>query len=91
MNIEELTIEEKRLIDNYRNGSRYIEWTVEDFRNQAIVYANSRRLDYKTSIDESKFQYALDEMIRKHDAIIGITWDTIDEYIREYCMRSEDD
>ena len=37
--------------------------------------------------DKTKFQAALDRMIDQHDATIGITWDTIDYYLDEYCKK----
>ena len=46
----------------------YIGWSVEDFKYQA-----SKQED-PSIYDETKFQSALDIMINKHDANIGITW-----------------
>jgi hypothetical protein len=36
--------------------------------------------------DRTKFELALSNMVRKHDATLGITWDTIDYYLDEYCL-----
>lgn len=44
---------------------------------------------YLKKYDSDKFEDALYEMIRKHDATIGITWDTVDYYLNEYCLRKE--
>ena len=38
-----------------------------------------------TLYDRSKFQESLEKMIHEHDANIGISWDTVDIYLNEYC------
>lgn len=35
--------------------------------------------------DRSEFKKAVSEMIRKHDPIEGITWNTVGHYLSEYC------
>lgn len=52
-----------------------------DFYDTSIEIPESMRI-----YDRSKFEYALERMIGKHDANIGITWDTIDHYLNEYCL-----
>lgn len=39
--------------------------------------------------DPDKFRDALERMIYRHDATIGITWDTIDYYLDEYCLKDK--
>lgn len=78
-----------------------VSWSIEDFSWQALVKENippgmvkdlsniaevNRHLN---TYDAEKFEYALERMIDKHDATIGITWDTIDCYLDEYCRREE--
>jgi len=72
---------------NYVPRWRSISWNVEDFKGRAeqIVKNNPSR---NYVFDESKFEDALEEMISKHDATIGVTWDTIDFYLMEYCLKS---
>jgi hypothetical protein len=65
-----------------------IAWSVEDFESQAQINeeANGRKL-----YDRDQFEYALELMIRKHDANIGISWYTIEYYLDEYCMLKEEE
>lgn len=60
---------------------RSIEWCIEDF------------LDYDTDgkyiITKGQAQEALEEMIKKHDPSLGITWDTVDYYLKEYGTETE--
>jgi len=62
-----------REFEQYKRES--IKWSVEDFTE----YEHD-----KYTINEEQAQEALERMIRKHDACIGITWDTIEYYIGEY-------
>ena len=55
-------------------------WNIEDFESQA-----QEREDGAVLYDRSKFGAALLRMIRKHNATVGITWETIDYYLDEYC------
>lgn len=68
---------------------RSIVWSVDDFITQAeqsfSKYIEARC--WQDIYDESKFQNALYEMIRKHDANYGITWDTVNFYLDEYCLK----
>jgi len=50
---------------------------------------NAREL--LTIYDPDKFENALYEMMRRHDATIGITWDTVDYYLDEYCLKDKKD
>lgn len=70
-------------------GSNYISWSVYDFEIRAIERTDEDA--WKEYYDESKFQEALDMMIEKHDASVGINWDTIDYYLEEYCQVKHND
>lgn len=62
-------------------------WSVEDFAHKAKELQQKRpERNYK--FDESKYEHALSEMIRKHDANLGITWDTVEIYLLEHCISS---
>jgi len=37
--------------------------------------------------DPEKFEYALHSMVERHDAEYGITWDTVDIYLDDHCMK----
>lgn len=71
----------KEMIIETTKGMSYIGWSVEDFK-----YLASNQED-PSIYDETKFKDALDTMINKHDASIGITWETIDIYLNNYCIK----
>lgn len=64
-------------------GTDYILWSTEDFRGRAIQKEGEHL--WQKVYNENKFQEALETMISKHDASIGINWDTIDYYLNEIC------
>ena len=64
--------------------SECIQWTVEDFEMQAQNITDD---NWEEVYDKTKFQDALETMIRKHDADIGICWETINVYLDEYCRK----
>jgi len=83
-------------------NKRSISWSVEDFISQAesrwelvaflptnSIYQNATK--WQDVYDESMFENALYEMIRKHDCNNGITWDSINFYLDEYCLKKEKD
>ena len=75
----------KEMIIETTKGMSYIGWSVEDFKHQA-----SNQED-PSIYDKTKFKYALDTMINKHDASIGITWETVDYYLNEHCIKETED
>jgi len=81
-----------------------IKWSLEDFLYRALDMEEPHLTDpnveycdismkdasnYLQKYDPVKFQEALELMINKHDATIGITWDTIDFYLDEYCLKEK--
>jgi hypothetical protein len=66
-----------------------IQWGIEDFKQRAIENLNLDDDDesWKQIYDETKFPEALEQMIYHHDCNNGITWDTIDYYLDEYCKK----
>lgn len=67
-----------------RPGDNCVIWSVEDFKQKAIDKTNEDV--WQDYYDESKFQEALDLMCAEHNAECGITWDTVLEYLEEYCQ-----
>ncbi len=61
--------------EQYKRES--IKWSVED----VMWYADDQGVK---PVSEQDAQIILEEMIRRHDATIGITWDVISYYIQEY-------
>jgi hypothetical protein len=58
-----------------------VTWSVEDFEG----IANSQ--EDPNIYDPLKFESALLRMINNHDSGYGITWNTIDFYLFEYCLK----
>jgi hypothetical protein len=59
--------------EQYKKES--IKWNIEDFTEY----------DHPTyTINKEQAQEALERMIQKHDACLGINWDIIEYYITEY-------
>jgi hypothetical protein len=67
-----------------KKAKECISWSEEDFEGQAIQNCNGAD-DWDLYYNKDMFIIALHEMISKHDASIGITWDTIDYYLDTYC------
>jgi hypothetical protein len=66
--------------EQYKRES--IKWDVEDFTEYE---------HYKYTITKEQAQEALESMIRKHDASIGINWDVVEYYLTEYGTLKEDE
>ena len=74
------------IVSPNRENEASIVWTTDDFESRAEqLEEDSEPLLF----DRAKFQSTLHLMIRKHDATIGISWDTIDAYLQEYCKLQE--
>jgi len=69
-----------------RLSDECIRWSEEDFKTQAI---NHKGNEWEEYYDEEQFSYALCQMTYKHDASIGITWDTVDYYLDLYCKKQK--
>ena len=68
--------------NNYTPSWKSISWDVADFEGRALEKKGN---EWEKYYDKSKFEDALERMISKHDAELGITWITIDFYLDEYC------
>lgn len=81
---------EVQLIENILEDVRRtsITWSVEDFEDRAEEKKGENWRDF---YDETKFEDALESMIHHHDAEYGITWDSIDYYLDEMCIRKEEE
>jgi hypothetical protein len=86
------------IIDDVNQLSKEsVTWSFTDFLYRALEKEEYKGVVYELTIDEAadilqkydlhKFQAGLERMIDKHDATIGITWDTIDFYLDEYCLK----
>ena len=83
---------------------RSITWSVEDFLWQALlnedVFSKDPNIEtgqitmdnakeYLKEYDPETFEDTLRNMIYRHDASIGITWDTIDYYLDTFCKKEQ--
>jgi len=66
--------------EQYKTES--VKWSVEDFTE----YEHD-----KYTITKEQAQEALERMIQKHDASIGINWDVVEYYLTEYGTLKEDE
>ena len=73
-----------------------VTWGVEDFEHQAkqkweyfTTNSHSDATKWQDVYDEEEFEEALEIMINKHDANYGISWDTVDFYLDEYCLKEK--
>ena len=67
--------------------SRSVTWSIEDFE----TVANEQEISKNTVIyDRSKFEEALRIMVHRHDATIGISWDTVEFWLDEVCTLKND-
>ena len=73
-NWEKMFVKLKAEFDQYKKES--VKWSAIDFieRGKEIGYL----------ISTEKAQEALENMIRKHDATLGISWTTIDVWLEKY-------
>ena len=69
------------IIEKMAEGT--ITWSEEDFKIKAIEKTNVS--DWDQYYNKEMFSEALRIMIERHDATVGITWDTIDYYLETYC------
>lgn len=79
---------EYRAIETFE---QIIEEDLESSNPIRKAYVESVRKNCKTwedLYDKNTFHEALDDMINHHDANDGISWSTIDYYLREKCERS---
>ena len=88
--LEQLKMDNARLRDKVESLEATLQnsltWTVDDFAYRASALENYDDR-YCEIYDPDKFEEALKTMIRKHDAEMGITWDTIDFWLDEMCRR----
>lgn len=72
--------------DNYVLKCNSITWSIEDFQQVAEEAVGK---NWEKYYDKNKFEDALHKMIKHHDPMFGITWDTVAFYLQEYCRRDE--
>lgn len=79
----------KKFIENTDEYmDRSISWSVEDFEYIAKEDVGKH---WREKYDPSKFEDALYDMINKHDAEHGISWENVRFYLDEKCLRDIED
>lgn len=87
MNIYDVIIEFDLLKEHLKQiNKESIHWTIEDFAEEAKRLEEE---DMEGIYDSEKFQDALEQMIDKHDAELGITWETIRCYLDDNCLKDK--
>lgn len=73
-----------------------VAWHIDDFKSTAKEYIareypdatpEEKKVLYSEMFDESKYPEALERMIDEYDASVGISWDEVDYYLHEYCLK----
>ena len=68
-------------------SKKCVKWSEDDFRAVAL---NKKGDEWDLWYCKERFGEALHAMIDKHDASVGINWDTIEYYLDMYCkIKSE--
>lgn len=75
----------EHLENEYYPKWKSICWSILDFEDKAI---SKEKSNWKNVYDKTKFKFALEKMIQKHDANVGITWNTVEYYLEEYCKKN---
>ncbi len=75
-----------------------VYWSTADFENQAKQNFKELKKDnpqefahlesWEQLYDKTKFPEQLEKMINSHDASIGITWETVAEYVGQCEIRN---
>ena len=77
-------LEHEELIDRIANLETAIIWKEEHFEQKA---KELEKEGGHAMFDRSKFLPALYEMIKNHNRDEGITWQTVEYYLNEFCIR----
>ena len=73
-----------KYVDNYTSeNSICIIWCIDDIKSAMKNRQNP------IEITDDECMEILDNMERRHDASLGITWDTIDYHLDEFVQRKE--
>ena len=60
-----------------------VRWVEDDFQHMAIDKTSED--EWEEYYNKDMFSMALCEMTRKHDAELGINWQTVEYYLDTYC------
>ena len=89
MNAYTLVLEERiRELKNELRGFKRLQKEFEQYKRESIKWSwedftgEARAQGYR--ISKAKAQEALEEMIKRHDAGVGISWETVYCYVQIY-------
>ncbi len=74
----------------YRKAFKALEIEFAQYKKESVKWSIEDFLDYEKpgwTITKEQAQEALEQMIHKHDASIGITWDSIEHYYEQYGLK----
>ena len=60
-------------------------WQVEDFEYIASSIEDQEGVKYGALFDRSKFHEALEDMCVNTSCDVGVSWETVEDYIRHQC------
>lgn len=72
---------------DYKQMYEDLKQEFEQYKKESIKWSRYDILDHGLEgyrITERQAQYALEAMIKNHNAEYGITWDTVEYYIEEF-------
>lgn len=79
--ISDYSVEGLEVIES-NDDIAHVTWSVKDFEHRAKELEGN---EDNVKFNRENFQDALHDMIKNHDASIGICWDTIDIYLHSEC------
>ena len=68
-----------------------IAWHEEDMEELAEHFEDAAEPEDKVKYDRSQIPHAMELMIDNHDASIGISYDTLEFYLDEYCRNYDEE
>lgn len=80
----------KKKYEQLLNEHDYLRDEFHQYKRESIKWSAKDLVDFNHSyysINDDQAQAALETMIARHDASIGINWDTVDFYIQEFGTR----
>ena len=78
-------LQHEELIDRIANLETAIIWKVEHFEEKAKEIEKDKMAKQEL-FNRSAFEFALYEMIKNHTRSEGISWDTVEFYLNEFCL-----
>lgn len=78
-------LQHEELIDRIANLETAVIWKVEHFEEKAKEIEKDKMAKHEL-FNRSAFEFALCKMIKNHIRSEGISWDTVEFYLNEFCL-----